>query len=348
MNTHLNFDKFSTLEVQNDREKTWLVGTRGAGMILHNNSIGWVAANSGFQRAWVSEIEVTSDGGALLAQVAGDDTNDFLFQSADKGKSWRIDSSFLLSSGAPNHLAADPFDPSHVLANKGNTVIESNDAGKTWRVIEKQFYFRAYDPFTPGLVYLSRGATIFRSTQGGHKPQPGASLPEKVTRIVPDDHMPGRILVLTTNTIHESLDFSSSMRKIPFEKDRACSSCDINLTDIEPLASPASYILSDYKGIYKTVDDGKNWKRVDDAGSKVIVAANEAGTRFFAVGGVFNLKMLESTDAGETWKPVTAPDTKEQLYVSDMTDPRRGSRYYLAGNGVLEVSCDCLKPTAHQ
>jgi len=331
--TQLDLTKFTSLKVAADHHDTWLAGTAGAGIILHNKRIGWETANRGFPKLKsLSEIEASPD--RLYAIVESGYLSNLLFQSRDGGNNWEVVPYFLLHAGPVYNLKIDPSSSSHVVANfnapyVGTDVVESTDDGKTWKTTFKNFRFQAFDPLTRNRIYLSRHKTLYASNTSEREPRRIKSFPEILYKVIPSKRQPGEGIILAEWTLFHFTNHGNEAQQINLI-------ADFQPYDAVELPAPGTFLLVGHEKIYRTMDNGRHWKLVANLpyADWKIVSADLLGKHFFVVGS----RMFETTDSGLHWTDVANRFVNGNGYVYDMTDPQMPVYYVATSRGLLQVS----------
>jgi photosystem II stability/assembly factor-like uncharacterized protein len=243
-------------------------------------------------------------------------TNESLYKTRDGGVSWNKITTDL-SSFRVLTLGVDPHSPSNVFAGTmGDAVYKSPDGGQTWSPynaglkehvsVVNQIIFHPTDPNT---IYTATTVGIFRSQDGGRlwtERMRGMKEVHYVVTIAVDPHNPDVMYAGTTGGVYKTTDGTATWQLvnnglIPKEKLDAAMALGVNSVVTDP-TRPGTVYAGTTKGLFKTVDAGASWKRIekglDDTYLSVLVIDPEhpgtlyAGTRR----GVH-----KTTDGGETW-----------------------------------------------
>lgn len=267
-----------------------------------------------------------------VAGIPGDPTTYYMgtpgggvWKTVDGGIVWKpiFDDVHVASIGA---LALAPSDPNIVYVatgeqTDGNGVYKSTDAGKTWTNVGLQnakiLNSIVVDPQNPNIVLVGAGGQQPGSVRGVYRTLDGGRNWERVLFV--DDKTSSTDLVLDPND-HKVL--YAAMWRAP-----------------EPPAAKATDKTGkkeDPSGIYKSTDQGKNWRRLSggELPAKemgrigLVVAPGNKGRRVFAI---MNQGLFRSDDAGATWQQITTdPRVIGNWYFSRIfTDPKNPDIVYV-------------------
>jgi photosystem II stability/assembly factor-like uncharacterized protein len=238
-----------------------------------------------------------------------------LWRSDDAGLTWGlVDDDYrgeLMNLHPTGYrISFAPSRPSDVWIPSSNLHYRSRDSGKTWndfRVGNHYIRVLAVDPKNPDTVYAGghsggEDAHLMRSDDGG-KTWKGVSQGLKPTlEILRIDPASGTIYALGgSNSLVRSTDGGHSFSDLALP---VSSTDDVFNLRIVP-GSPSKIFVATEKGLFRSDDEGKTWRRSDENSGRFVfrnVAADPAQPRTLlaasAGDGVFR-----SEDGGQSWSP---------------------------------------------
>ena len=266
----------------------------------------------------------------VVAGIPGDATTYYMgtpgggvWKTTDGGIVWKpiFDDTHVASIGA---LALAPSDPNIIYVatgeqTDGNGVYKSTDAGKTWANIglrdAKTLSSIVVDPQNPNVVLVGvSGGQQPSSVRGVYRTPDGGKNWERVLFI---DDRTGLTDLVTDPNDHKVL--YAAMWRIP-----------------EPPTPKTTEKKEDRSGVYKSTDQGKNWKRLSGGELPasqmgrigLVVAPGKKGRRVFAI---MDQGLFRSDDAGASWQRITTdPRIVGNWYFSRIfTDPKNPDIVYV-------------------
>lgn len=266
---------------------------------------------------------VSTDGQAVL-------------RSHDNGATWRrlTINQELEYDDCVRCLLADPRDPQALFAGTEKGLFHSSDCGANWTRIDSALndytiWKLAVHPDHPDIMYAGTGspslAILFRSRDGGKTwSRTGLEMPPKcagVSRprmlalaVDPDDPL-GVWAGVEEGGLFRSRDGGDSWQRV--DTDWAPSRGNSDLHDIVVFpGEPKTILALVVNGIYKSVDDGVTWTRMDAKETwglyytRVLRRRPQSGELILGIGdgtpgstGV----ILRSEDRGRTWRETPLP-----------------------------------------
>ncbi len=266
----------------------------------------------------------TVPGTVYIGGDAGNKNSGTVFKSPDGGGHWKEANSGLPVAGV-SALSSDPDDYDTLYAAlRGKGVYKTTDGGKSWRPVNKglpdpEGLFRNYlneilvHPADPEIIYiLDKGKGIYKTTDRGKDW-------EIISNSLPETGLRGMRY------------YSGGLAVDPEDPDIV-------------------YAGLYGKGIYRTTDGGKSWKRISPPyitnagtmdtdprdGAVYVVSVPEAGEEDIKD---FIYGIYKSIDKGNTWKAIDNDELlRISLKIKDITvDPHYRGRIYLStmGNGII-------------
>lgn len=280
------------------------IGGIGQGVFRSQNAgADWQPANTGLN------ARITNHLSANKKRILARDAAYYMFQSVDRGKSWRR-----LDFGVRGPLARDvqahPVDLD-VIATAGTFGREtafaiSRDGGRSWR-FPGSFLgadFVRFDPRDSRTIYLAIDGTAGSSSGVAKSADQGQSwklmnvgLTDRMITAFVVNPQNGRDLWLGTESgkIFRSTDGAAAWKN----RSNGLPQVDVSSIAVDPAAPDTAYATADNK-LYKTVNGGKSWVRKDDGSCAALVVSVDPlkpGTVFLG----YTDRLLVSRDAGETW-----------------------------------------------
>ena len=265
-----------------------------------------------------------------------------LFHDGDAVGSWsRLDLG--IASSSVQALAANPTQPSTILAGTPDGLFRSDDGAETWNVAlaGQSITAIAFDPMNASNVYAGTSAGFLLSVDGGatfsasnQGLDANAALPA-INRLYQPHGISGTIYAATGRGVAVSTDAGASWSYLPK------SSGSVNTVYVDPantntiLAATGYFCFPNFLsggcspqgGLLRSDDGGATFKNVLSAGVTDLVAdAFNPATIYAAVQGGFYV----STDGGVTWaRPPGTIQISPQRIALDPFDP--GILYALVG-----------------
>jgi uncharacterized protein (TIGR03382 family) len=330
----------------------------------------WTVASAGYTGAQVRDIAV--DPGAAGRVFAA--ARSSLFASFDGGQAWTGLSYPPASAMEWTAVALDPGDSQHVLAanNWSRAILESHDAGHTWR--QTNAYFDkpaggwrsiAFAPSDPATVYAGSagfysagsfdgriaGKGVFISHDGGATwAAANASLMQEahVTGLAVDPHNPQQVYAATSQGgIFTSADggrnWQAANQGLPGQAPQALS------VAIGPADPKLIYAGLWQAGLYRSADGGATW-RLSAAGlnpeaSISDIVFDPADPKVMYVADLHS-GVYRSADGGVTWQ---ATNTGLRMRaVNALAISADGQHLYAAteGEGVFRLDLNAQPPQA--
>ena len=228
-----------------------------------------------------------------------------LVKTEDGGKSWQEVYSEAAPSVSVRAVAVDPTSPNHVvIGTSAGGFIKSNDGGLSWKLL-KNFNDRINRIYwlNEQVYVLVKGKGLFKST-----------------------NLDAGEFVELTESLTKSDNFLENFTGLAEQA--------FNQAYVDNLA-PGLIYLTAGKGLFKTVDEGKNWQKLELPGKHspelptrpVAVARSSSNIVFTGVGNV----IYKSTDGGATWQTQSIVTNGFVNYI--LIDPQLPQVVY-AGNFV--------------
>ncbi len=334
----------------------------------------WRTANRGLAAAQVGAVLPVGEAVLAAPEVAlfDQDSPVSLLRTEDGGRSWESEP---LTN--PLALAADPSDPSHLIASAARfdesgfrsfRILESRDGGHTWRgVVDPQAShpwatLLAVDPFLPQTFYAGAGGNLgglYRSDDGGRTwhdssvglPRPRCSHhgcePREVDTILTDPTQAGRMFIRLYHSMYRSLDYGITWAQM--RTYRGSGGPVFGLAR-DPQGALITLIgdskVGDYieQGVvYRSTDHGATWTRLGRLSIVTLTGTSTYITGFAATEGALwvssPLGIFHSADGGRTWRSANAG--LPLLSVTSLaTDPEDPTRLFatVRGNGIYTLA----------
>jgi photosystem II stability/assembly factor-like uncharacterized protein len=275
---------------------------------------------------WITQLVVDpSQPRTLYAAARG------LIKSTDGGQTWsRLP---VASDGA---IAVAPSAPNVLYTEVYGRIWRSIDHGATWT--EKTASFSSIDlilvdPRNPDIVYFTVTRDLFKSTSGGSSPSriwDGTPPNPGVENFAIDPRSPSTIYAGTSNDgVFRSRDggatwahAASGLAELAFPNVRRPIYEGIRDLEVSPAAGAPVYLTHQYRGVYRSDNEGNRWHEANDGLTAARIWAVEVDRKRPSVvyaaaimGGVWR-----SADGGRHWsrRGLTG------RFVSDVTvDPVR-------------------------
>lgn len=332
------------LVVGQNSDEIFIAGRPG---LLHTDDGGahWHDRNKGLIGSEVVDIVIGNDGTVYAGTYSLG-----MFRSADRGQNWQF-SSYNLENPYVMLIAKHPTEPRTIFLTTNGGVYVSRDGAKTWQVAAPEYFFGqpgilpgvahfhgiAFDPQNPKRIYVGgggdqyspEGTGISISEDGGRTwtaANNGFMTDVHVSKIIVDQKNPAIVYATTqgatdfhTKTgggqgIYKSTDYGRNWTKI----NHGLQTAEINTIAIDPTNSSSLYAGTDDDGVYKSLDGGVSWQRLDIVGppakygvgdiainpkkpSQVFVATVDYFRLFQSRGLVGDHGVYVSNDGGATW-----------------------------------------------
>lgn len=276
-------------------------------------------------------------------------TNDYIYKSRDRGKSWTN-----LSKGMSHSrviaMAIDPAYPATVYAGtKGDAVYKSYDGGQRWvslrsglddatiSSVVNQFVF---DPADNNHIFVATTMGVFETRNGGEswtKRMDGMKEVLMVVSLGMDPTRPSILYAGTSGGVYKSIDQSGHWEKVNkglVPEDMLKTSRALNVTAIHVDAfNPDTVYAATLSGLYKTTDGAMSWERIGESlPDQMVIAMVLDRTRK----GVLYIAGRDgvhcSEDGGATWRTFNNgfTTTNVRSIVQSPTDPKL---FYSGTNG---------------
>jgi photosystem II stability/assembly factor-like uncharacterized protein len=224
-----------------------------------------------------------------------------------------------------------------VVGSKG-TLLESHDAGKTWKRRQLGSPVEPYDLYSVRFApdqktgwIVGEGGIIFRTKDGGATweklPSPVKDSLFKVAVLNSDAAcaVGANGLLLCTENAGSSWDTNHFM--------------DFTFFDVAFSPKGGAWAVGDYKTVVASSDNGKHWqlqaggKRVFTEPPNFAVAFNPSGDGVIAALGP---AVQQTRDNGQSWQPVPLTETK-QVYTAVASQGAGATEFWIAGSEGLLV-----------
>ncbi|GEM_PF-569549 len=364
-----------SLAVAPDEKGTIYLGC-DVGGIYRSDDFGrsWRIINAGLGNTYVAAIAVDPSNPSVV--YAG--THGGVYKSTDKGEHWA-----LKRNGFPPietwgitapiaALAVDPSDERHILAGIGEPrrrtlpktaktagIFVSYDGAESWHHIDSpaelasaQVYSIVFSPDRPKLILAATTAGVFRSDDGGRSWESSSlGLPDCPVMEIAADAQPGLFYVTfyddeaKTGGVAKSTDWGHTWKVIRSAEGRDFQYWRI-VTDPRTLGTVYAS-LRHGKGIFKSTDGGKRWRRItrDDnvrsawfyrgfTCTALAIDPLRPDRLYYAN----DMEIYGTTDGGETW---------EQLCTDLVRPPSPRELALWRGRGV-ETTCSSSAAVARE
>jgi photosystem II stability/assembly factor-like uncharacterized protein len=284
-----SFRGFSAFAV-NPRDAQVVYAGSGNGVFKSTDAgESWQAVNVGLTERYVFDLAIDQHRPATLYAATGDG----VFKSQNGGGSWRKTSMPPGVEGrdAAVSLALHPRNPQVIYAGTDDRVYKSGDAGASWQKVltARRVYAIVLDPKRPATVYAGSGGGVFKSTDAGRswKARNVGLFPNET----PDGHSlaEGFVHAIVVNSRH-----------------------------------PQTLYLGSQRGVYKSTDGARTWRRIRSAGLGGVVSSlaidPEKPQTLYAENKVPGL--FKTTNGGRRWSRIGPPGSGSvHALTLDPTDP---------------------------
>ena len=285
-----SFGGFSAFAV-NPRDAQVVYAGSGNG-VFKSTDAGerWQAVNVGLTERYVFDLAIDQHRPATLYAA----TDGGVFKSQDGGGSWRKTSMPPGVEGrdAVVSLALHPRNPRVIYAGTDDAVYKSGDAGASWQKVRtaRRVFAIVLDPKQPATVYAGSGGGVFKSTDAGRswRVRNVGLFPNET----PDGHSlaEGFVSAIVVNSRH-----------------------------------PQTLYLGSPRGVFKSTDRGRTWRRIRSAGLGGLVSSlaidSEKPQTLYA--GTYRVPgLFKSTNGGRSWSRIGPLGSGNVLALTlDPTDP---------------------------
>jgi len=238
------------------------------------------------------------------------------FLSTDGGQNWTTASTGYTGADPPR-VFINPDDSAHVFTVTRMAPFTSADGGQSWESIAYSGLAAGgealgMDPTDPEHLLIDSGAVIYETRDGGQ------DWSERHEFDIPEG----------TNTQHKEFAFAPSDPNYVY-----VGSLNTGLLADAPVPSGTPVGA----GIYRSPDGGTNWTRLTDSsvsdGAFVAIAVSPTDPKTVYAAGMFDVGVLKSTDAGETWEAITSGLPEPYGWFNDVVvDPSDDQRLFLCGS----------------
>ncbi|MBI5530319.1 MAG: hypothetical protein HY918_02355 [Candidatus Doudnabacteria bacterium] len=242
-----------------------------------------------------------------------------LFKSEDSGANW----SKILSNVFVYDFAISPGDPKIIyaagyFADHGR-VVKTTDGGASWNQVYNEestlnaVRAIAINPNNPNQIIIgTTSGSIIKSADGGISWQLARNFSDRVNRMLWQN---GNIYVLLkAKGLFKSTGFAENFDEVSstLSKTYNLGSLSYTSSTIDSFSqlyvdytTPGLIYVTTNKGLFKTVDDGKNWQQLqlpvkaEDADARAVaIAPSSSNIVFTSVGST----IYKSTDGGQTFQ----------------------------------------------
>ncbi|UCF35691.1 MAG: hypothetical protein JSU96_12725 [Acidobacteriota bacterium] len=250
--------------------------------------------------------------------------------------------------GVVNVAAVDPVSPSVLYIGSPGGLFRSTDSGQNWAAVNTELDIRTLviDPLTRSILYAGTGTAkgVFRSTDEGRSWQPvNGGLTHAAAKLVIDPLNPSTLYAATWGGgIFRTADSGTTW--VPVNNGLTAERfLELAINPVNPsilyAGAPAGQRWDRIGGLFRTIDCGQSWTRIDDFGcdqiNTILIDPENPLTVYAGTGfadtyacptGIFR-----STDGGDSWSSINSglpsPFTVDTL----AADPLNPSILY-AGN----------------
>ena len=250
-------------------------------------------------------------------------TNDYIYKSRDKGRTWQ-NMSLGMTHSRVIALAIDPLFPANIVAGtKGDAVFKSYDGGQRWAsrrtglddvTISSVVHQLVFAPGSSAHIFAATSLGVFESDDGGEtwsKRMEGMKEVLMVVTLDCDPQQPQTLYAGTSGGVYKSMDGARSWRMVNnglvasgvLKSSRALG---VTRIKVDPHESDTVYTAT-LDGLYVTHDGGQAWTRIgamlsdqmlsdlilDHTHSHVVYVTNRDG-------------VFRSDDGGMTWEARSA------------------------------------------
>lgn len=277
-----------------------------------------------------------------------------IYKSTDGGDNWNKINKGLTSAGI-NYLAIDPVNSSVIYAGISGNVFKSTDGGTSWSEINNglgsytTMNSLAIDQTNTSTIYAGNSKGVYKSTNGGlNWSQTALYLSFRYT--------PSTVYSLAINPNNSQIIYAGTYSSDIFESTDSgtkWSRTNLNIVSggyfvtvypiqslaIDPANTETIYAGTDGRGLYKSVDGGASWNRMENgltssdvrsiAIDKISTKTIYAGT----AGGVF-----KSVDGGANWNIMNKGLTSKSVNCFAIDPTNTEVIYTATSGGVFKTS----------
>jgi photosystem II stability/assembly factor-like uncharacterized protein len=242
--------------------------------------------------------------------------NGGLYKSQDSGASWQN----ILSKILVYDFAVDPVDPKIIYAagfySDHGRVLRTTDGGASWNQVYNEE--SAGNPvraivLNPAnvnqLVIGTAGGAVIKSADGGLSWQLANDFKDQINRILWQNN--NLYVLVKSKGLFESTgfadNFSGLTNKLTATDNLIYTPNTVGLFSqvfVDVSGSELIYVTTD-KGLYKSIDDGKNWNlvtalpvKLDDSPRAIAISNTSSNIVFTSVGST----IYKTLDGGATWQ----------------------------------------------
>jgi photosystem II stability/assembly factor-like uncharacterized protein len=271
-----------------------------------------------------------------IIYVAGSD--DRVYKTINGGKSWDAITTPLSLYGSITDIAIDPIDPDtvYVLMN-GGAIYKTTDAGTTWSEpisVGMNTAALEIDPnssstlYTGGHIGMAEGQ-IAKSLDGGISWAPVYTINEGnswITSLLIDPSSSNIIFAGTAKGILRSSNNGGTWSKVLILTEDLEYTNPVNTLCVDPLQTSTVYAGLHAGGVFKSVDSGFNWFKVELGYPYVTVLTKDPQDETLLYAGSHFEGIFRSLDGGESWLET---ELKEGWVTSIDVDPKRTNLIYI-------------------
>jgi photosystem II stability/assembly factor-like uncharacterized protein len=309
-----------------DPDRLFVNNYGGGNLLSEDGGRTWAVSSKGCTGALMHAVAVAQADAEIIYAAA----RSGLFASEDGGENWVGLAYGPARSVEGLTIAADPFDPKHVIASlvdAGPAPLVSFDGGRTWEVTGTDLFFGethlvdgiairfVFAPSTPGRVYAlashgmcgvgcpgRMGPGILASDNGGGTWRPSGLTGENVSALVVSPSHDGLLYAGTfSGKVARSDDAGSTWRWVSQD---VSSGLALTSLAMDPADSQKLYAGLDGGAILLSQDGGATWRRsasgmpAEMTVTSLVADPTRAGTVYAGtIGGVY-----VSSDGGASWK----------------------------------------------
>jgi photosystem II stability/assembly factor-like uncharacterized protein len=330
-----------SLAVEDDPQKTVLVGSEENGIFRRAGLHWWKQSNQGFEPGEVHHITKSHVSKVIYGASSNYGT---VIRKQENKTYWTH-----YFPGIPLHyyeyvhsLHVNPADPNYLYATTSDRVLVSRNGGRIWRKslglgVNAWIRDLTFDSLlNPKRVYLISNTILLASDDNGiHFKRVYANFTSTDylylirTIVHPNDRR--HVYVVSGSGIFKSTNSGESFQRIPFPNNKQG-------VDAGLIGETEDFLMiTDEAEVYRK-QGSADWTKISDLPLEYpwhfyrLRAADTTGRKWIAQLERYDSSFLESNDGGFTWSTIRL---KNDIWIHDMTDPRFHPFYLATNQGVL-------------